>query len=282
MARKPKTPKQSKAKQGAKRNFEVAIVSWIDLLGYGAMLREAAFNPSDPRAVRAVERLRAFHQTLAVQADRFFPILRINDGAVAFRDLSTRGPSVSADFLQRSATLFAAVNQRDEADGYPGARMTIAIGARIRGQPNLGLDLAKRRNILLRFRNGSIDAEEAIFEAFKSRPVYGFVAELQANFAFTRAYLADNDGTAAGLGGPRCYIDMQLFDDPPPDWIVFRRLIPWSTPGMSTVFGELDVLNRPLAGMRNHVGLRDGMQIGEALSLKTARITANVTDPKDP
>jgi hypothetical protein len=282
MARKPSRPKQSKAKQGAKRNYEVAIVSWIDLLGYGAMLREAAFNPSDPRSVAAVERLRKFHETLAAHADRVFPIFPINDGGVAFRDLSTRGPSVSADFLQRSTTLFATVNQRDQSDGYPGARMTIAIGARIRGQPNLGLDLAKRRNILLRFRNGSIDAEEAIFEAFKSRPIYGFVAELQANFAFTRAYLADNDGSAAGLGGSRCYIDTQPFDDPPPEWISFQRLIPWSTPGMSTVFGELDALNRPLAGAQKHSGIRDGMKIAEALGLKSVRITANVIDRKDP
>jgi len=33
-------------------------VCWIDLLGYGAMIAEAGFNPLHPKAAAAMQRLR--------------------------------------------------------------------------------------------------------------------------------------------------------------------------------------------------------------------------------
>jgi len=38
--------------------FQVAVVCWIDLLGYGAMIAEAGFNPLHPKAAAAMQRLR--------------------------------------------------------------------------------------------------------------------------------------------------------------------------------------------------------------------------------
>ena len=82
--------------------FQVAIVCWIDLLGYGAMIAEADFNPLHGKATEAMRRLRRFHQVVAAHSFRLFPTLVMNDGAAAYRDLSLRSRGPTHDFLMRA------------------------------------------------------------------------------------------------------------------------------------------------------------------------------------
>jgi len=86
-----------------------AIACWIDLLGYGAMIAEADFNPLHPRAAAALERLRRFHKIVADHSVRHFPTLVTNDGAVAYRDLSLRSRSPTHDFVLRAWRLFRSI-----------------------------------------------------------------------------------------------------------------------------------------------------------------------------
>ncbi len=242
--------------KGKRETFEAAAVAWIDLLGYGSMLRDASFDPRDKRALDAVERLRLFHRTITKHAHRLFPVTAMNDGAVLYRDLSPRAVSVTFDFLQRAIAVHARVNQLEHDRGFPGARMVVATGVRMRvsGQVKSQGHLD---NILLRLKEREIDAVRAGHEAFRARPIAGIVPELQANFAFTKAFLADHSGSKAGLAGPASFVDMSLFADPPPSWIRFRRLVEWSTPGMSARFGEVEGIDGAAAGAARYAGLLD-------------------------
>lgn len=90
--------------------FQVSIACWIDLRGYGESIAGANFNPMHEQAGPPLRRLRRFHEIVADHSHRRFPTLVINDGAVAFKDLSLRSRNVGFDFLCRSWKLFQAVN----------------------------------------------------------------------------------------------------------------------------------------------------------------------------
>ena len=71
------------------------------------------------------------------------------------------------------------------------------------------------RAIIERLEAGFIDAERAVAEAGRLRSTFDVVPQLQGNFAFTKAYLADQGGTKAGLVRAQCFVDMVLFSKPP-------------------------------------------------------------------
>jgi hypothetical protein len=244
---------------------EVAVVAWVDLLGYGSLLREAHFDPTDADAIRALDRLQIFHQCVAANSGTRLGIAVLNDGAVAFADLSPRSRSVSYDFLARSVLLHQRVNEADQPSGFPGARMIVAAGFRVRSRGG-AIHTNAEAHLLRRVADGDIPCEQAVHQALRLRPRFGAVPELHANFAFTRAYLADLDGSRAGLAGPGCFIDRVLFDDPPPEWVAFKRTVRWAVEGMATEFGELATLDRKLAGRLRYHGIRSALQVAPALS----------------
>jgi hypothetical protein len=246
--------------------IEVACVAWADLLGYGAMLEEAAFNPKDARTIRAIERLRAFQRAAVQRAERSFPAMPINDGVAYFKDLSPRTTSVTADFLRRACDAYAAINEVDQGAAYPGARMVIAVGPRVKiGRPKRSERHLKA--IIRRLAEGVITTIHAINEAYAASPVAGFVPALQANFAFSRAYLANEAGTSAGLGGAHCYIDLALFEDAPPNWIQFARRQEWRDRRLNVWFGQLASVDWRLAARVSFAGVRSQQAIAAALGL---------------
>src|SRR5579864_5719088 len=117
--------------KGVSFPFQVSVACWIDLLGYGQMIAEAGFNPLHPKAKNAITRIRKFHKTVAEHSARYFPTLVMNDGAVAYRDLSMRSRSVSHDFLSRCWHLFQDIKVRDQELGSPGARLVMSCGFRV-------------------------------------------------------------------------------------------------------------------------------------------------------
>ena len=254
--------------RGRRYPVEIAAAAWFDLLGYGSMLAGAGFNPTHATAAKAVERLQVFQRAIAAHGHRRFPVMIINDGAVLFRDLSPRAKSVSFDFLARAIDAFEEVNQLEHEAGYPGARMVVAVGARMRVSGVVKSDTSHRDNIVLRLEEGDLSPRQAVHEAFRAEPVAGFVPMLQANFAFTKAFLADDGGKAAGLGGPRCYIDLALFEDAVPTWISFSRIQAWSNAGMKAQFGELAALDRVSAGQQQYDGIRDALAVAEHLQIR--------------
>lgn len=264
--------------KGRKYPFELACVAWVDLLGYGSMLELAKFHPSDPRTSEAVSRLKTFQQTAIQGARRSFRAMTINDGVAYFTDLSPRTTSVTADFLKRAIQAHGEINAADQGAGYPGARMVISVGPRIRiGRPKRSELYLE--GILGRLNRGTITAERAILEAFKTDPVAGFVPALQANFAFTRAYLADAGGSKAGIGGASCYIDLALFKATKPFWMTFEREQSWSGLGLDVTFGKLGTVDWKNGAKRNFPGIKSTMQIAQDVGI-TSPFTDFIKDPR--
>ena len=249
--------------------FQVAVACWIDLLGYGGMISAAAFNPMHPEAREALARIRTFHRIVAEHSVRHFPTLVMNDGAVAYRDLSLRARSVTHDFLMRAWEMFEAVRLEDMNHGHPGPRMVLACGFRMRGR-RAGLDASRDNftSIIARLQNQEIDAEQAVREAASMRPHFDIVPQLQANFAFTKAYAAEQTGTKGGLPGPAFYVDLSIFGANRPGWIDLGPDIDWSHPNLNlqakfAVVKEIHRSRHPAGGPPD---ILDGLAVAQVLA----------------
>lgn len=249
------------------REVEVAVAAWIDLLGYGRMLRDVGFNPAAGGALDAVRRLHRFHSVVAAHSSRHFPAFVLNDGAVSVRDLSPRSRSVTFDFLHRAALLHRAVNAEDQAQALPGARMVVACGFRIRRIVDFSgfLDGSLARSVKQKVAAKKIGVDQGINEALKARPYSDLVPELQANFAFTKAYMVDDAGSRAGFGGPNCFVDLSMFADERPAWVEFDEILDWKADGMSGRFGKLRRLDVQAAGRAGHAGILPAFDIAARL-----------------
>ncbi len=249
--------------------FQTSVACWVDLQGYGSMISEAEFNPLHVKSKKALRRLRRFHEIVAKHSSRYFPTLVMNDGAVAYRDLSLRSRSVTHDFLVRAWKLFCEIKSSETADGFPGARMVLACGFRMRGRRS-GLDASNvhLRSILDRVKDGQLDVEQAIREAGSMRPRFDIIPQLQANFAFTKAYVAEASGTKGGLGGANFYVDLTLFNLPISNWIELGPEIQWSHDrlALSAPFAlvlDLPISQHPATGPTD---ILDGLQVAQRLA----------------
>jgi hypothetical protein len=249
--------------------FPIAVVCWIDLLGYGAMIAEADFNPLHPKASEAMQRLRRFHEIVALHSARHFPTLVMNDGAASYRDLSLRSREPSHDFLNRAWNLFNAIKRSEDDRQLPGARVVLATGFRMRGR-RAGKDATANqfKSIMQRYQNHDISPEEAIREAAHIRQAFDIIPELQANFAFSKAYVAESSGTRGGLGGARFFIDLTLFDTPLPSWLVLGETVKWSneTLRMEALFAPILELLPCKHEEGGPLGIRDGLQVAQSLT----------------
>lgn len=266
--KKAATPRIARSR-AASLPFQVSIACWIDLRGYGASIAEAQFNPMHKAAGPALKRLRRFHEVVAEHSHRTYPTLVINDGAVAFRDLSLRSSNVGFDFLCRSWKLFQAVSEAEPKEDFRGARAVVALGFRNRGRRrSRGFSSEHFSSIMRRLEAGSITTEQALFEAASVQPHFDIVPQLQANFAFTKAYVADETGGASGLTGSHFYVDTALFEMPHPPWIDGEGPIHWENQRLALSADFLRVhgiqqRHHPEGGPRE---IRDGLAVARALA----------------
>jgi len=211
-----------KTSMGSKRAIEVAICYWVDLLGYGSMLKDVEFNPLSDNAQISVNRLKSFHDIIRQSSKaKVFNSLALNDGAIFYRDLSPRAKSVTFDFLNRAYKVHEQINKREQELGLPGCRSVVAVGFRIRDKNYTKDDLRSGigQYLIEQVKSNTISFEEAILKALAIKPCYDVVPDLQANFAFTKAYLADNEGSEGGFGGSSFFIDSSIFGDALPNFI---------------------------------------------------------------
>jgi hypothetical protein len=253
--------------KGKRYPVEISAVAWLDLLGYGSMLRSVRFDPSHPKAHAAVERLRVFQRLAASVATRHVQAMIVNDGVAYVRQLSPRGRSVTYDFLMRAYDAFVKINATDRGDDHPGARMIISVGPRLRIGGVVRPRSGHLQSILDRLSSNRISVGQAVREAFRSTPMTGSVAELQANFAFTKAYLADQAGSSAGFTGPHCFVDTTLLYSPIPGWLQFDSTIEWATQGLGGSFVRVKSIDSEMAGREHQAGIRDAAEIARALNI---------------
>lgn len=251
--------------------FPISVVCWFDLLGYGDMIAAANFNPLHTKATEAMVRLRAFHELVASHSARHFPTLVMNDGAVAYRDLSFRTSPPTLDFLSRAWHLYSDIQRLERAHGLPGARAVLAAGFRMRGR-RAGRDAVSShfKSVMKRYQDRQIDANQAIREAARIRQSFDVVPQLQANFAFTKAYVAENSGTKGGLGGAKFFVDLALFDKPIPLWVKTGDTVAWSNERLRMKASFAPLTEISLSGHELNAsdspGIRDGLEVAQDLT----------------
>lgn len=254
---------------GSSLPFKVAIVGWIDLLGYGDMIAEVGYNPIANQAKRPISRLRAFHRIIAEHSTRNFRTLVLNDGAVAYRDLSLRGSANTVDFFCRAWDLYEAVKSSETRNGFPGARMVVAPGLRAKGSRR-AIDYTSGHldSILRRMADGTISANQAVREAAAIEKYFDVLPQLQANFAFSKAYIAEQSGKKFGLEGPAFYVDNMIFDGAKPDWIDADEPIDWEMPKykLATSFHAVRAAQRPKGSPGEIHGFCDGIGVATKIA----------------
>ena len=232
------------------------------------MLEAAGWDPTAEAARSALNRIVAFQETVSKHSMRTFPTFVLNDGAIAYRDLSPRSRNVTFDFLWRSVTLHAEINAAERAAGFPSARAVLAVGFRARRFVDYSQRLSTHEGLRIKEKlaSGSIDPEQAINHALLARHHSDSTPELQHNYAMTKAYLVDSAGSKAGFGGPRLFVDMNIFVADQPKWAKFSETLDWSGRGMKGIFAAIDSLNISHARRTQFQGVRDAFEIAQALS----------------
>ncbi len=254
---------QPKTAIGSRREVEVCAVAWMDLLGYGTMLRRANFDPTVDEAMEAVVRLNRFQDTIADHSSKVFPSVVMNDGAAIYRDLSPRSRAVTFDFVARAWELHQKVNQLEYSTNDPGARTVLAVGFRVRRGSNSREHLFSGigKHILEEVEAGRKTVQQAVYHALTIRPTFDLVPELQANFAFAKAYLAETAGTKAGFAGNNFYADSELFLAEADNWMDASDPIQWSQSGISGTFLPIQRIAKCAAERVQYSGTRDAFEI---------------------
>lgn len=206
----------------------VSLAFWLDLRGYGAMLNDARFDPTCPEAKAAIERLRRFQEVVAVHSRTTFPTLVINDGAVAYRDIGLTVTDRALPFIERCWNLYQAAMEADLLLGGIGLRGVLAVGLRARGS-NRGIlaQNAAIEKIISDLAEGRISRDEANRSAWRVRRVNDIVPQLQANFAFSRAYTAEQGASEGKLEGSRFYLETRVLLEGVPAWMTAGAPIQW-------------------------------------------------------
>ena len=246
----------------------VAIACWFDLLDYGRMIDEAGFDPAHVKARRPIARLRAFQRIVAKHSSGGFPTLVMNDGAVAYSNVEQVRSDKVWRFIQRCWLLYGEATRTDTRNGGPGLRAVIAVGLRAKGS-NRGI-LAQDEAIATIIDDldaGRISREDALAEARKVRRVFDIVPQLQANFAFTRAYEAEQCGTKAGFPGPNLFLDLTVFKDGVPPWMTSGPANLWKAKkaSLSTAFIAITNMEEVPADAA-HAAFRTGRELLHVLS----------------
>ena len=133
-----------------------------------------------------------------------------------------------------------------------------------------------------------ITISQAINQALSVKPYYDVIPELQSNFAFAKAYLADRGGSDEGLAGPNFYVDLSIFQESIPSWLSLHNKTDWETSGMTATFGNVAVLDSEAAGRVRFDGISNAFQVARRLSgtddvvskLRRLRVTGNRRKPQ--
>ncbi len=251
----------------------VSLAFWLDLRGYGAMLNHSSFDPTCESAKVAINRLRRFQAVVAKHSRTTFPTLVINDGAVAYRDIGMTRRDRALPFIERCWALFHEATIADAEDGRDGnLRGVLATGLRAKGSDRgILAQNAAITQIIDDLAAHRISAEEAKQAAWRVRRVHDIVPQLQANFAFSRAYTAEQGGKtdAAKLTGPRFYLETRILRDGVPPWMQSGEKIDWEPQAnwlseLSSSF--IEIRNIDLSAEHRETSIRTGREVITSLN----------------
>lgn len=244
----------------------VSVACWFDLYRYGSMMNAAGFDPFHAEARRPIERLRAFQRIVCDHSEGGFPTLVLNDGAVAYADIGLVRTDKLWKFIKRCGDLFDAATVSDQRNGGDGLRAVIALGLRRRGRGDgIRAQQSEYSTIIDDLAAKIIDRDEAKERAKRVRRVFDIVPQLQANFAFTRAYLAETSGSKGGLSPGKLYLDIRVFRHGIPSWAHAGEPVSWvpNSEWLATLATSFVPVGRmtPLDDNQARTALRTGNEV---------------------
>lgn len=223
----------------------VAIVCWLDLLGYGKQMNAARFDPAHRLAERPLSRLRAFHEVVRRHSGSGFPTLVMNDGAAVYRNVAPVRTGSIWRFVERCWQLYSDASETDLQFGRCGLRGVIAVGLRAKGSAS-GIQAQEDQifGIIDELDRREINKKTAHERIQKVRRDFDIVPPLQANFAFARAYQAECEIKVDGERAPSLLLDTAVFREDIPSWIKAGEIIRWSParPHLSALASNFVVL----------------------------------------
>lgn len=243
---------ENKIGKGKQNSFKFApyIVAWVDLLGYGKMLSDCHYDPSSEIARAAVTRIELLNKVSMQHSSPWFTTLQINDGIVAWRELSFRTKSVTQDFIARSIDFFNEITKNEKEMEFPGPRMVIATGIRLKMEnSHRMISDGNAQKLIQQVQEGLISAEEAIHKACSYRVYSNAISELQANFAFSKAYIAEGEGKNGGFPGNNVFIDMSIFENENLQSLVIDTPFKWeakNAKGLESIFARIIKYDRDI------------------------------------
>lgn len=116
----------------------------------------------------------------------------------------------------------------DRSNNGPGLRAVIAVGLRAKGSRN-GIDAqdASSSGLIDQVAQQQITVKRAKLIARSIRRSFDIIPTLQANFAFTRAYVAESSGKSGGFLGPNIFLETKVFRSDVPSWIIADEPFDW-------------------------------------------------------
>ncbi|MBX3615916.1 hypothetical protein [Nitrosomonas sp.] len=270
MAENRKIRSQPKTAMGTRRAVEISACLWMDLLGYGEMLRKSNFDLTLPESLIAIERLFLFQDVISSHSSRLFTTVVLNDGCVMQRRLTPRSKSVTYDFLRRAYCLHQVVNSVEAKNNFPGVRSVVAVGFRYRRTSDNKTQLVQNvgKKYCDKVKSGELSLEEAVFKALTFTPSFDLVPELQANFAFSKAYIADSKGSKGGFGGANFFLDVNMLPKNLPKWIRYDEVVELKEEGIGGKFLKVSEMDLLPGETENH-DLPDAFDIATAITGST-------------
>lgn len=243
---------EKKVGKGKQNSFKFVpyIVTWVDLLGYGKMLSDCHYDPTSEIARNAVARIELLNKVSMQHSSPLFPTLQVNDGIVAWRELSFRTKSVTQDFIARSIDFFNDITNNEKKMEFPGPRMVISTGIRLKMEnSHRKISDVNAQNLIEQLHEGQISAEEAIHKACSYKVYSNAINELQANFAFSKAYIAEGEGRKGGFPGNNVFIDMSIFEKESLQSLVIDTPFKWkaeNAKGLESIFARIIKYDRDI------------------------------------
>lgn len=169
------------------------ICCWYDLLGFGKPFIDAKWDLENPLATTSIQRIFSEASYFSGQFSLMYGRkLHLNDGIVSTFDYDSTEETYIHNiliFLEAILTDFESLNIVDKRNQHPGVRGIITNGCRV-----------------------SYDSTNTSYLVNTKEDISYHPREFQMNTAFSKAFIVEESGTAAGISGPYMYIDQSIID----------------------------------------------------------------------
>jgi hypothetical protein len=182
---------------------------WTDLLGFGADIYRAKWEPSKRLWKSIFNRITEAHRECYRKIDLLTEfVLTLNDGIVRCVNLTDIHQIQQLSMWLRECVLtHNLINTREKQKHLPGARTILAHGKKlIHGPSELTLE-----DFVLNYTKRDPNGPSRLPRRLAERVIASNPEPLQLNLAFSKAYILDRLGSKRGISDGHFYVDESVF-----------------------------------------------------------------------